>query len=167
MANKKHVKGQKTAFGSLQSLTEGLRGHGKRTSTSESVHQTRIFTCNSRSGLGDSIACLLIVSSGRSVLTLVGPNEGPTAKPDYGDWCWLPTICSLTRCWPMPSCNETGNSKPFLMPIWLCKDRTSVDHITIRVSPIRHLVKTQKTLTSYNVKNINGHKNLAIINPAF
>ena len=26
----------------------------------------------------------LIVSSGRSVLTLVGPNEGPTAKPDYG-----------------------------------------------------------------------------------
>jgi uncharacterized protein (DUF362 family) len=26
----------------------------------------------------------LIVSSGRSVLTLFGPNEGPTAKPDYG-----------------------------------------------------------------------------------
>ena len=26
----------------------------------------------------------LIVSSGRSVLTLVGPNEGPTAVPDYG-----------------------------------------------------------------------------------
>ena len=26
----------------------------------------------------------LIVSSGRSVLTLVGPNEGPTAKPDFG-----------------------------------------------------------------------------------
>ena len=26
----------------------------------------------------------LVVSSGRSVLTLVGPNEGPTAKPDYG-----------------------------------------------------------------------------------
>ena len=26
----------------------------------------------------------LIVSSGRSVLTLVDPNEGPTAKPDYG-----------------------------------------------------------------------------------
>jgi uncharacterized protein (DUF362 family) len=26
----------------------------------------------------------LIVSSGRSVLTLVGPNKGPTAKPDYG-----------------------------------------------------------------------------------
>jgi uncharacterized protein (DUF362 family) len=26
----------------------------------------------------------LIVSSGRSVLTLVGPNEGPTANPDYG-----------------------------------------------------------------------------------
>ncbi|MBW2428940.1 MAG: DUF362 domain-containing protein [Deltaproteobacteria bacterium] len=26
----------------------------------------------------------LIVSSGRSVLTLIGPNEGPTAKPDYG-----------------------------------------------------------------------------------
>jgi uncharacterized protein (DUF362 family) len=26
----------------------------------------------------------LIVSSGRSVLTLVGPNDGPIAKPDYG-----------------------------------------------------------------------------------
>ena len=26
----------------------------------------------------------LIVSSGRSVLTLFGPNEGPTAEPDYG-----------------------------------------------------------------------------------
>jgi uncharacterized protein (DUF362 family) len=26
----------------------------------------------------------LVVSSGRSVLTLVGPNEGPTAKPDFG-----------------------------------------------------------------------------------
>ena len=26
----------------------------------------------------------LTVSSGRSVLTLVGPNEGPTAKPDHG-----------------------------------------------------------------------------------
>jgi uncharacterized protein (DUF362 family) len=26
----------------------------------------------------------LTVSSGRSVLTLVGPNKGPTAKPDYG-----------------------------------------------------------------------------------
>jgi hypothetical protein len=26
----------------------------------------------------------LVVSSGRSVLTLVGPNEGPKAKPDYG-----------------------------------------------------------------------------------
>jgi uncharacterized protein (DUF362 family) len=26
----------------------------------------------------------LIVSSGRSVLTLVGPNEGPIAKPDFG-----------------------------------------------------------------------------------
>ena len=26
----------------------------------------------------------LVVSSGRSVLTLVGPNDGPTAKPDYG-----------------------------------------------------------------------------------
>ena len=26
----------------------------------------------------------LIVSSGRSVLTLIGPNEGPTAKPDHG-----------------------------------------------------------------------------------
>ena len=65
-------------------MTGGLRGYGKRTSASESVQQTGIFTWNSRSGLGDSIACLLIVSSGRSVLTLVGPNEGPTAKPDYG-----------------------------------------------------------------------------------
>ncbi|MEX1349743.1 MAG: DUF362 domain-containing protein [Desulfobacterales bacterium] len=26
----------------------------------------------------------LVVSSGRSVLTLVGPNDGPTAEPDYG-----------------------------------------------------------------------------------
>jgi len=26
----------------------------------------------------------LILSSGRSILTLFGPNEGPTAKPDYG-----------------------------------------------------------------------------------
>jgi hypothetical protein len=26
----------------------------------------------------------LVVSSGRSVLTLVGPNDGPIAKPDYG-----------------------------------------------------------------------------------
>ena len=67
-------------------LEWGVRDHEKRISTSESIHQMGFFTWNSRYGHIASIASKLrlIVSSGRSVLTLVGPNEGPIAKPGYG-----------------------------------------------------------------------------------
>jgi uncharacterized protein (DUF362 family) len=52
----------------------------------------------------------LTVSSGRSILTLFGPNEGPTSKPDHG-------LVLASECWLTPGCNGIDNSKPHLLPI--------------------------------------------------
>ena len=68
--------GFKLAVGFLRSDSRGEfhKGGKQFYAMYEEISQTRPIASKLR----------LIVSSGRSVLTLVGPNEGPTAKPDYG-----------------------------------------------------------------------------------
>jgi len=84
----------------------------------------------------------LIVSSGRSVLTLIGPNEGPTAKPDHGlvlasedllahemlAYAWLQwnrqfETSSITRMtMGRPTKSRSGYNKRFSDRIWPDKE---------------------------------------------
>ena len=84
----------------------------------------------------------LIVSSGRSVLTLIGPNEGPTAKPDHGlvlasedllahemlAYAWLQwnrqfETSSITRMtMGRPTKSRSGYNKRFSDRMWPDKD---------------------------------------------
>jgi hypothetical protein len=84
----------------------------------------------------------LIVSSGRSVLTFIGPNEGPTAKPAYGlviasedllahemlAYAWLQwnrqfETSSITRMtMGRPTKNRSGYNKRFSDRMWPDKD---------------------------------------------
>ena len=84
----------------------------------------------------------LIVSSGRSVLTLIGPNEGPTAKPDHGlvlasedllahemlAYAWLQwnrqfETSSITRMtMGNPTKSRSGYNKRFSDRMWPDKD---------------------------------------------
>ena len=134
----------------------------------------------------------LIVSSGRSVLTFIGPNEGPTAKPAHGlviasedllahemlAYAWLQwnrqfETSSITRMtMGRPTKNRSGYNKRFSDRMWPDEDGRETPAIDYfepgnlynHPAVVNYLQRLGGRPRSIAVEEINGQPDSSVVN---